>query len=298
MTEARSADGAAAMAAAHWQGIAFMLLGSALFTFNDALGKWMVASLAVGQILFVRSLSAMLILLPLVIRAGWRETFVVPQPGRHLLRLVLIVAEVSCFYLSVRHLPLADVMAVYQATPLLVTVLAIPLLGERVGWRRGFAVLAGFGGVLLVLQPEAGVFSAPALIALAGSLGYALMMIATRDLRAASALSLIVFHTLAVGLAGLLALPWGWHPLDMDAVLLLALMGVVATAGHMCVNQALRLAPAATVVPYTYTSLLWAILLGWLVFADWPTMPMLAGGAIIVASGLFVLHRERQIKPS
>jgi drug/metabolite transporter (DMT)-like permease len=285
-----------AIGAVHWQGIAFMLAGTALFTCNDALGKWMVASLSVGQILFVRSVSALVILLPLVWRAGAREVFVVAQPGRHAVRLLLIVAEVSCFYLAVRHLPLADVMAVYQATPLIVTVLAIPLLGERVGWRRGLAVGIGFCGVMLVLQPAAGVFSAPALIALAGSLGYALMMITTRRLRAAGALSLIVYHTLAVGLAGLVALPWGWQPLDAQAVLLLALMGVVATGAHMCVNQALKLAPAATVVPYTYTSLLWAILLGWVFFADRPTLAMLAGAGIIVASGLFVLHRERQIQ--
>src|SRR3546814_4555579 len=157
-----------------------MRAGPGRFTGNDALGKWMVASRSVGQILFVRSLSALVILAPPVWRAGPRTVFVVAQPGRHLLRALLIVAEVSCFYLAVRHLPLADVMAVYQATPLIVTVLAIPLLGERVGWRRALAVGIGFIGVILVLQPAAGgVFSTAALIALAGSFCYALMMIAT-----------------------------------------------------------------------------------------------------------------------
>jgi len=284
------------IAAAHWQGIAFMLAGTALFTFNDALGKWMVTSVAVGQLLFVRSVAALAILLPLAGRAGWREVFVIAQPGRHAIRLALIVGEVACFYLAVRSLPLADVMAVYQATPLFVTVLAIPLLGEAVGWRRGLAVCIGFAGVLLVLRPAAGVFTAPALIALAGSIAYALMMVATRRLRAAGALSLIVYHTLAVGLAGLLTLPWGWPAVGWRDLACLALIGAVATAGHMAMNQALRLAPAAVVAPYTYTSLLWAILLGWLFFADRPTLPMLAGAGIIVASGLFVLHRERQIK--
>lgn len=287
------AGAASGATANNWPGIAFMLLGTALFTFNDALGKWMVASVAVGQLLFIRSAAAMVMLVPAVHRAGWREVFVLAQPGRHALRLLLIVAEVACFYLAVRHLPLADVMAVYQATPLFVTVLAIPLLGELVGWRRGIAVAVGFIGVLLVLQPEGGVFTAPALIALAGSVAYALMMIATRQLRAASSLSLIVYHTLAVGLAGLLTLPWGWAEIGWRDTAFLALIGVVATFAHMAVNQALRLAPAAVVVPYTYTSLLWAILLGWLFFADRPTPPMLLGAGIIVASGLFVLYRER-----
>lgn len=285
-----------AIESGHWRGILFMLLGTALFTFNDALGKWMVASVAVGQLLFIRSAAALVVLLPMVHKAGWRKTFVLAQPGRHALRLGFIVIEVACFYLSVRYLPLADVMSVYQATPLIVTILAIPLLGETVGWRRGLAVGIGFIGVLLVLQPEGGVFTAPALIALGGSVAYGLMMIVTRQLRETSALSLIVYHTLAVGLAGLLTLPWGWAEVDPMGVVYLVLIGVVATAAHACVNQGLRLAPAAVVVPYTYTSLLWAILLGWLFFADLPTPLMLIGAGIIVASGLFVLHRERQIK--
>jgi drug/metabolite transporter (DMT)-like permease len=296
MAEGAAGSTGMTLDAAHWRGIAFMLVGTALFTFNDALGKWMVASVAVGQLLFIRSASALLILLPLVHRAGWREVFVIAQPGRQIVRLVLIVGEVTCFYLAVRHLPLADVMAVYQAMPLIVTILAIPLLGETVGWRRGLAVGVGFIGVLLVLQPEGGVFTMPALIALAGSTVYALMMIVTRQLRQTGALSLIVYHTLAVGAAGLLTLPWGWETVDIRGIGYLALIGVVATAAHMCVNQGLRLAPAAVVVPFTYTSLLWAILLGWLFFADLPTPLMLLGAAIIVASGLFVLHRERQIK--
>lgn len=280
----------------HWRGIVFMLLGTALFTFNDALGKWMVASVAVGQLLFIRSATALVVLLPAVHKAGWRKVFVLQQPGQHVLRLAFIVAEVFCFYLAVRHLPLADVMAVYQATPLIVTILAIPLLGEAVGWRRGLAVGIGFIGVLLVLQPDGGVFTAPALIALGGSFTYALSMVATRKLRETNSLSLIVYHSIAVGGFGLLTLPWGWESVDLPGIGYLALIGVVATAAHMCMNQSLKLAPAAVVVPFTYTSLLWAILLGWLFFADLPTPLMLLGAGIIVASGLFVLHRERQIK--
>lgn len=158
------------------------------------------------------------------------------------------------------------------------------------------AVGIGFIGVLLVLQPDGGVFTAPALIALAGSFTYALSMVATRKLRETNSLSLIVYHSIAVGGFGLLTLPWGWEPVDLPSIGYLALIGVVATAAHMCMNQSLKLAPAAVVVPFTYTSLLWAILLGWLFFADLPTPLMLIGAGIIVASGLFVLHRERQIK--
>lgn len=280
-------------AAYHGRGIAFMLLGTALFTCNDALGKWLVATVAVGQLLFIRSAAAFVLMLPAIQRAGWRNVFLVRQPGRHLLRLALIIVEVGAFYLAVRHLPLADVMSVYQATPLIVTILAIPLLGETVGWRRGLAVGIGFIGVLLVLQPQDGVFTVSALIALAGSIAYALTFIATRHLRAASSLTLIAWHTVGVGLAGLATLPWGWPEIDLATMGLLALIGVVATGAHMCMNQAMKLAPASVTMPYQYSSLLWAILLGWLVFGDIPGPMMLLGAGIIVASGLFVLHREQ-----
>ncbi len=110
-----------------------MVTGMALFTLNDAMGKWLVETCPVPLILAVRSAAALLILLPLVMRAGFSSVFRVPDPGRHLLRNTLIVAEVAFFYLAVRELPLADVMTIYMAAPLLVTALSVPLLGEKVG---------------------------------------------------------------------------------------------------------------------------------------------------------------------
>ena len=299
MAEITRMDAGAAETAALSRGVGFMLLGVALFTLNDALGKWLIAEVAVGQLLFVRSAAAMLMLLPFILRSGWRAAFFVTQPGLHGLRLLLIIGEVACFYLAVRHLPLADVMSAYQAAPLIVTLLAIPLLGERIGWRRSLAVAVGFIGVLLVLKPQGEAFSdaaalVPGLIALAGTLGYALLVILTRQLRGAGNLTLIAWHTVGVGLFGLLTLPWGWPAIGWTTIVLLGLIGVVATIAHVCINHSLKLAPAALVVPYQYTSLLWAMLLGWIFFADIPSDTMLIGAAIIVASGLFVLHRQNK----
>jgi drug/metabolite transporter (DMT)-like permease len=286
-----------AVESSHWRGILFMLLGTALFTFNDALGKWMVASVAVGQLLFIRSATALVVLLPAVHKAGWRKVFVLQQPGQHALRLAFIVAEVSLLlsrraasttgrcdggvsgHTADRHHP-----------------------GDFRCWVRRSAGAAAWrsesvsSACCWSCSPDGGVFTAPALIALGGSFTYALSMVATRKLRETNSLSLIVYHSIAVGGFGLLTLPWGWEPIDLPGIGYLALIGVVATAAHMCMNQSLKLAPAAVVVPFTYTSLLWAILLGWLFFADLPTPLMLLGAGIIVASGLFVLHRERQIK--
>jgi multidrug transporter EmrE-like cation transporter len=181
------------------QGIACMILGMALFTLNDALGKWLVASYPVALILAIRSLFALPLLAIPVWRAGLRPVFAVTDPGRHLLRLVFVVVEIGFFYWSVRALPLADVMTIYMAAPLFVTALSVPLLGERVGPRRWAALGVGFVGVMLVLGPTGGTLSLHALAALGGSLSFALMLILTRKLRDAGGLSLITSQTLAVG---------------------------------------------------------------------------------------------------
>src|SRR3954453_1434811 len=172
----------AASVAENRLGILCMVTGMALFTLNDAMGKWLVESCPVPLILAVRSAAALLILLPLVLRAGVSSVFKVPAPGRHLLRIALIVAEVAFFYLAVRDMPLADVMTIYMAAPLLVTALSAPLLGEKVDAHRWIAVRIGFIGVVLVLRPGSDFLSAGTPIALAGSLTFALTLISTRSL--------------------------------------------------------------------------------------------------------------------
>jgi drug/metabolite transporter (DMT)-like permease len=276
------------------QGIACMILGMALFTLNDALGKWLVASYPVALILAIRSLFALPLLAIPVWRAGLRPVFAVTDPGRHLLRLVFVVVEIGFFYWSVRALPLADVMTIYMAAPLFVTALSVPLLGERVGPRRWAALGVGFVGVMLVLGPTGGTLSLHALAALGGSLSFALMLILTRKLRDAGGLSLITSQTLAVGVAGAVALPFHWTvPGPVDFVLI-GLLGVVAMGGHLLVNRSVQISPAPAVVPFQYTSLIWAILLGYAVWGDVPTPAAALGAALIVGSGLFVFHREQK----
>jgi drug/metabolite transporter (DMT)-like permease len=276
-------------------GILCMVTGMALFTLNDAMGKWLVETLPVPLILAVRSAAALLILLPLVLRAGVLSVFKVPDPGRHLLRIALIVAEVAFFYLAVRDLPLADVMTIYMAAPLLVTALSVPLLGEKVGFRRWVAVGIGFVGVVLVLRPGGDFLSAGTPIALAGSLTFALTMISTRSLRGAGGLTLITTQTLGVGVAGAAALPFVQITPSPLELCLLGVLGVVALIAHVLVNKSLKLSPAAVVAPYQYTSLVWAIALGWAVWGDVPQWPVAFGAALIIGSGLFVFHREQQL---
>jgi drug/metabolite transporter (DMT)-like permease len=273
-----------------------MLAGVALFAGNDALGKWLVGDYAVGQVLAVRSAAAFAALWPLFRRAGGlRLIRELRDPALHALRIVLVVAEVAFFYLAVRGLPLADTMAFYLASPLFVAALSGVLLGERVPARRWIALMIGFGGVLLVLRPGDGAASASvsALLALAGSLTFALMLIVTRRLRDAPGEALITTQTAGVALAGLATLPLGgWvMPRGFDAALM-AVLGIVATAAHFSINRSLQLSPAATVTPFQYTSILWAIALGAAFWGDRPSIAMLLGTALIVATGLLILRDE------
>jgi drug/metabolite transporter (DMT)-like permease len=289
------AESSASSAAENRLGILCMVTGMALFTLNDAMGKWLVETCPVPLILAVRSASALLILAPLVMRAGFSSVFGVPDPGRHLIRNVLIVAEVAFFYLAVREMPLADVMTIYMAAPLLVTALSVPLLGEKVGLRRWIAVGVGFVGVVLVLRPGGDFLSSGTPIALAGSLTFALTLISTRSLRGASGLTLITTQTLGVGLAGTVALPFVWVTPTLLELSLIGVLGVVALIAHVLVNHSLKLSPAAVVAPYQYTSLVWAMALGWAFWGDIPELPVASGAALIIGSGLFVFYREQQL---
>jgi drug/metabolite transporter (DMT)-like permease len=269
-----------------------MLAGTLVFVVNDALGKWMVADYAVGQMLAFRCLASVVILAPFWWRAGLRAVFVVKRPGRHALRLALIVVDVGCFFWSVRFLQLADAMTIYMAAPLFVTALSVPILGEKVGVHRWSAVVVGFVGVILVLGPGGQSFSVPGIVALVGSFCYAAMLVATRDLRDAGGLTLLSTHTVVLFAACLLTWPFGWPtPTWTDAGLML-LLGPLALLGHMLVNRSLALSPAAVVVPFQYTSILWATLLGWIVWAHVPTIQVALGGVLIVAAGLYIVYRE------
>jgi drug/metabolite transporter (DMT)-like permease len=277
-------------------GIALMAAGIFLFAVNDALGKWLVATYSVGQVLLVRSAAALALLAPFI----WRDRTsfaVAPRRGLQALRASLATIEVACFYWAVAFLPLADVMAYYLAGPIFVTAIAAVALREPVGWRRWSAVLVGFVGVIVCLRPGAATLSWPALIALAGSFTFSLSMIATRYLRGTSDTVLVTTQTVAALAFGAIVAPLGWATPSPRDLALLALLGMVAMVAHVCVNRSLKLAPASIVVPYQYTTIIWAVAFGYLVFGDVPDLAMLVGAAIIIAAGLFILARERQVSP-
>jgi drug/metabolite transporter (DMT)-like permease len=275
-------------------GIALMLLACLVFSLNDTLGKWLVATYTVGQLLLIRSSAAMLILLPFLLRReALAEFSAAPRPRLQILRVVLSSVESALFYWAVVYLPLADVVTFYLAGPIFVTAFSALLLKEQVGWRRWSAVLAGFAGVVIAMRPSAASFSWPALIALTGCVSFALLMIATRAVRGTSDLVLVTGQMAGALVLGIVMAPIGWVSPSARDFALLGLLGVVAMFAHVCVNRSLKLAPASVVVPYQYTFILWAIVFGYFVFGDVPDAMLLTGAAIIIAAGIFIFRREQ-----
>ncbi|MDO6963367.1 DMT family transporter [Rhizobium alvei] len=273
-----------------------MLSGMLMFTLNDTMGKWLVGIFPIGQVILLRSIAALIVLAPFVWKIGVRPLISVDRPLLQISRVVLSTAEVSAFYFAVAYMPLADVMTYWLASPIYVAALSPFLLGERVGWRRWTAIAIGFVGVMVALEPSKAVFSAPALISIFGSMAFAFMMITARSLRGTPDTVLVFWQTLGAGVAGLATIPFAWVPPAASDVALLALLGVVSMTAHVLVNRAFKLADAAIVAPLQYTQLFWAIIFGYIFFHDLPSATMMAGAALIVASGLFIFFRENKLK--
>jgi drug/metabolite transporter (DMT)-like permease len=246
----------------------------------------------------VRSAAGLVFLAPFIKREGKAVFTNAPRPWLQLLRPVFSTFEVACFYWALAYMPLADVMTFYLAGPIYVTAVSPLLLGEHVGWRRRAAVTAGFTGVMIALGPSAGSFTPAAMVALAGSFSFSILMICTRLVRGTSDIVLVTTQTAGALLFGAIAAPLTWVTLTLGDTALLVLLGVVAMIAHVCVNRALKFAPASVVVPYQYSTIFWAILLGYVFFGDIPGPPMLTGAAIIITAGIYIFIRERTgVKP-
>lgn len=273
-------------------GILLMCLGMAMFSFNDALGKWLMGAFSVGMVLLIRSAAALGVLLPVMLRQGIGPILRPPQPKWQVIRVILTTFEAGSFYLAVSYMPLAETVAFWLATPIYVAMLAGPLLGEPTPLRRWIAIGIGFAGVIVALDPAGSRLGWPALVAMAGSFAFALCMIVTRKLRGTPDLTLVVWQTVAALIMGAVMAPFQWVPPGTFDIMLLGLLGVIAMLAHVATNRSLKLAPASVVVPYQYTLIVWAVFLGWIVFGDVPALSTLIGVAIIISAGVWIFLDE------
>jgi drug/metabolite transporter (DMT)-like permease len=275
-------------------GIGLMLLSIFMFSFGDAMGKFIVATYSVGQLLLLRACAALLVLMPMM----WRQRAEFAQlerPLLQLLRVTLSTLEVAAFFWATVYLPLADVITYYLASPIFVTALSPIVLREHVGWRRWTAVLIGFCGVLIALRPSAQTVSWPAMIALGGSLSFALLMLITRSLRSTPDIVMASSQFTGTFLLGALLSPFGWVTPSIGSLGLFVAAGCTSVVALLCVNRSLKLAPASVVVPYQYSMIVWAVIFGYVVFGDVPSWATIVGAAVIIGAGFYIFLREREL---
>jgi len=287
------------MAASHQQhirpalGITFMLIAGVLMSLNNAILKWVTTGYPAGQIIFTRGVFIWLPIGFLIWRTGGLSTLRIHRIKPHAARAVCLVLSAFMYVTGLRYLPLADVTAISFSTPLFVTALAPLILRETVGWRRWSAVLVGFLGILTIARPTGDIAALAVLLPIGSAFWAAMRDIVTRGMTATeSSNAILCTTTAAVMLAGLATLPFGWTvPTAMDLGLM-ALCGVFAGFGHHFMIEAFRNAEAVLVSPFRYLTMIWAVLLGYLVWGHLPGTGVWVGVALVVLSGMYIFHRE------
>ncbi len=277
------------------RGIGLVVLTTLLFACLDATAKMLGNSLHPMEVAWFRY--AVNVVLVIIVLRAWRqpELFGTRRPGLQLLRGLFLLGSTVFNFAALRYLQLVEAASIQFAGPLIVTALAGPLLGEKIGWRRWIAVVVGLCGVLVVIRPGLGGMHWAAGLSLCSTLCYALYLISTRHLGRTESAEGMLLLSASVGMIALTPMmPPIWQmPSSATVWLMLVALGVFGGVGHFLLIHAHKLAPASTLAPFGYTQILWMTTLGYLVFGDLPDVWTAVGGAIIVGSGLYTLHRER-----
>ncbi len=277
------------------KGILLMNLAMVLLAGMDGISKTLAPDYAVPQILCVRFLIFCLFALAIARPRSLRAAFRSNHPYLQIARSLIITIEVGIFILAFRYLPLADAHAIAGIAPLLVTALAVPFLGEKVGRRRWTAIAIGFVGLLVIVRPGIGIFDPAALIPLGGAGLWAVYQILVRKVADDSAATSLLYMAV-IGAVVMSALaPFFWRAPDTTGWILLLALGVVGSLGHYILILAFRATTASTLQPFHYVVLIWATMIGYLVFGDLPDMWTVLGAVIIAASGMYAFYRERQL---
>lgn len=275
-------------------GITCVLIGLLGMSLMDACAKLLGEGYAISQVIMVRNGVGVLLVLAFVLFSGdGFRSLRAERIGLLILRTVFSLAAAFLFFTGLRYMPLADAFAIAFTAPLFITALSVPILGEQVGIRRWMAVIVGFIGVLVVIQPGTSSFRIEALLPLSAALGYALTMLVSRKMtRDMTTSSIMFWSSLGAALATLTMMPSQWQTPTSSDLAIFLFMGVTGTFGIALITQAYRFAPAAVIAPFDYSALLWAILLGWFIWGDLPGPNVWLGASVLIASGLYILHRE------
>jgi len=276
-------------------GILWMVAATVLLALAAAIAKWQAAIYPVGEIMFFRSLSGLIFCALIVLPVSGFAVFSTGRPGAHMARGLSQAVSQTFTVIAVSLMPLAGAVAISFSAPLWAALLSILWLKERAGAVRWCVLLTGFSGVLIVTHPGADAFQIGALFALANAVMYGSVTVAVRGMTATESPNTLLMWqmtTMAVCHSFLLLFGFKW-PTAADAVML-AVGGVANAAAQYAWTRALLLAPASAVSPFYYLMLVWAMVFGFIIWGDVPTLGLAIGSAIVVASGLFLLWHESQ----
>lgn len=259
----------------------------------DACAKWLVHSHPVGQVVFFRCLFAFLPIGFLVLHSGSLASLSTRRPVMHVLRGLVMVAAIFLFFHSLKYLLLAEATAIFFAAPLFMVALSVPLLGEPVQRKIGLAVIIGFAGVLIIMRPGDQIWRVEAFWALGAAFFYALAMIATRSLtRTETVVSIVVHGNIAAVLLGAASLPFGWITPTLNEMAVFVVMGLCGGISTLFFVKACRYTRVSILAPFEYTALVWAAVLGFLLWRELPDAWIWTGSAIVVTMGLYVWRNQ------
>ena len=276
------------------RGIMMVLLATLMFACMDGINKSLVGDYSVVQILWIRYVFFLLFALLIARRRGVRTVLQTQHLGMQLGRSVVLIVEKASFVVAWSYLSLADTHAIAAVSPLLITLFAGLLLKERVGLHRALAVGSGFVGVLVIIRPGVGAMSTAAAIPLIAASLFAAYQLMTRAVSRGDEADTSLLYSGLVGAVVLSLIgPFEWRPptlVDWGLLLIVALIGAGA---HFALISALKFAPASALQPFSYSLFLWAVLVGFVGFGNLPDLWTVAGGLVVIASGLYVIRRER-----
>ena len=287
-----STDAMSARRVENGKGLLLMGLGMFLFAAVDTIAKFLTSDLHPFQIVWTRQLGLLVGALLLLALHG-RHLFLTAHPKLQLIRGLVAALSAAAFIFAIRHVPLADAVAVSFVAPFLVTLMAALILREPVGWRRWVAVVLGFIGSMIILRPGMGVVHPAAVLVVVAAFFFACRQVISRAIAARDGTSTTILYTAMTAVFVLsVPLPWVWVTPSGSEFLLLVGLALLAGLAEVCVIRALELGLAVAVAPVHYTLIIWASLYGWLVFGQFPDAWTWAGTAIIMATGMYTLRRE------
>jgi drug/metabolite transporter (DMT)-like permease len=278
------------------RGIVMMVVATALFTVASAVSKWLVADYPIGEVLFLRSFSSFVTCAAIFLPVQGFKIFATQRPRDHMLRGLSQSISQFALLMAFRLMPIAGAIAISFAAPLFSALVSIVWLRERAGPVRLTALLIGFFGVLIVTAPGTSSLTPGALFALTNAVMYGTVTVAVRGMaRTESAMTLVIWQLLMLSILHGMLLVFGWRtPSPLDAALFFS-SGFLNAFGQWCWTKSLHMAPAAAVTPFYYLMMVWALLLGFMVWGDVPSPSLLIGSAIVVTTGLFLFWRETRL---